>query len=89
MTSNGFRGVAELESSMLFAIQSEIECALHHREKNISKNNRVSATQQREALRTMGVHVDAIGLGLKNIANVFTRGLEVRHVINMSLKSPE
>ena len=51
------------------------------------KDNQVFTNQQQEALRMVEVHVDSICLGLKNIAKVFIRGLEVRHV-NMSLMSP-
>jgi hypothetical protein len=81
MTFGGVHETAEPESSAVSGTQSEIKSVLRYREKKISINNQAFTTQQWEALRMVGVHVDAISLGLKNIAEVFTESLEVRYFI--------
>lgn len=77
-TSDGARSAAEPESSALSATQSECESTLRHREEKNSLKNQAFTIPQREALRKVNVHIGAIRMGLKNIANVFAGGSEVK-----------
>lgn len=79
MTSGGAHRAAEPESSVLSATQSECESALRHREERKSLNNQAFTTQQHEALQTVNMHIGAIHMGLKHVANVFAGSSEVRY----------
>ena len=69
------------------ATQSEAESMLRHREKKVFLNNQGFTAQQREAPRSVDVHIGAIHMGLKNVVEFFAADLEVRYFINGNRES--
>lgn len=50
-----------------------------HRARKASWNNRVFTSQQRDALRAADERLDAVHLGIKNVADAFANDTEVRN----------